>query len=83
MAKFKERYQYIFAPESEEQALRIAGWLEYKQIPYKTGFTRGKRNGIFVVQLSLVERIQFFLAFGHVFEFEYVVYYELANRSGI
>lgn len=74
---------YVFGPESKEQALRIAGYLEYKQIPYKTGVTAGKSIGIFIVEMSLLERIQFYLAFGSVFTYEKVYYYLMADRSGI
>ena len=73
---------YTFRLEDRAEAMRLVGWLEFKQIPYETGVTVISNIPILRAELTLLERLMLRFNFRSIYEYSVgVPYYEIASRS--
>ena len=73
---------YTFRLGDKAEAMRLVGWLEFKQIPYETGVTVVSSIPILRAELTLVERLMLWINFRSLYEYSVgVPYYEIASRS--
>lgn len=73
---------YTFRLGDKAEAMRLVGWLEYKQLPYETGVTVVSNIPILRTKLTLIERLMIWFNFRSLYEYSVgVPYYEIASRS--